>query len=212
VKFDISDAAQDRVDETAREIVFTVDSAACRTVVPRSHQAARGYQVHEDSITGQVYGTAKKGGPKIVDEGRRVLQTRVTGDEKPRRLNTRRADVSKPLMAVCDMVDHGQAVLFDSGGSYAFNKKTGVRTPFLRKGKEWEMAMTLEAPSKANAVFAGVLAAMRDAQASSIEPEIVLSISSVGSVGSALGVPGGVVVDAAAASTFLHGRVEPLFR
>jgi hypothetical protein len=115
-------------------------------------------------------------------------------------------------MAVCDLVDHGQAVLFDSGGSYAFNKKTGERTPFLRRGKEWEMAMTLEAPSKANAVFAGVLAAMRDVAKSSDEPEIMLSVKSSGSVASALVVPGGVAVDAAAASTFLHGRVEPLFR
>jgi hypothetical protein len=110
------------------------------------------------------------------------------------------------------MVDHGQAVLFDSGGSYAFNKKTGVRTPFLRKGKEWEMAMTLEAPAKANAVFAGVLAAMRDSAASSMVPEILLSVNSGVSAGSALCVPGGVAIDAAAASTFLHGRVEPLFR
>jgi len=196
-----------RTDETDRDITFTVDSAACRTVVPRKHAAARGYRVLADSYTGQVYGTAKKDGPKIVDEGRRVLQTRVSGAEKPRRLNTRRADVSKALMAVCDMVDHGQAVLFDSGGSYAFNKKTGERTPFVRKGKEWEMKVTLEAPAKANEVFAGVLAEMQQAAAKEDQPEITLMMN-----GGVVGVAGGPEVDAEARSSFLQGRAEPLFR
>jgi hypothetical protein len=177
-------------------------------VVPLEHTAARGYRVVSDAITGQVYGTAKKGGPTIKDEGRRELQTKVTGAEMPRRRNTRKADVSKPLMAVCDLVDHGHAVLFDSGGSYAFNKKTGVRTPFLRNGKEWDLKLTLEAPEKANQVMAGILAEMQEAKTKTEDPEITLHINSVGAVG----VASSSEVDAAMRSSFLSGRDEPLFR
>ena len=74
------------------------------------------------------------------------------------------------------------------------------------------MKMTLEAPSKANAVYAGVLAAMRDVQVAGEVPEIILSVNSGGSVGTVLAVPVGSSVEAAASSSFLHGRAEPLFR
>ena len=42
-------------------------------------------------------------------------------------------------MAVCDMVDHNHAVLFDSGGSYAIHKKTGRKTTFTRNGRGWDL-------------------------------------------------------------------------
>ena len=116
--------------------------------------------------------------------------------------------MAKPLLAVCDMVDHGHAVLFDSGGSYAFNKKTGARIPFLRRGKEWEMKLTLEALEKANQVMAGLLAEMKEARAKTEEPEITLHVNGGGEVG----VAGVGEVDAAMRSSFLSGRDEPLFR
>jgi hypothetical protein len=209
----------ERADPSNRNITFTVDSAACRTVVPCGHAAARGYHVHADAYTGQVYGTAKKNGPRINDEGRRVLQTTAVGGQLPRRLNTRKADVSKALLAVCDMVDHGQAVLFDSGGSYAFNKKTGARTPFVRRGKDWVVEMTLEAPDKANEIYAGILAEFNAKAAVGEEPEISLTIQGAGDgrvvVGSIFNGNTDSThqnIDAAARSSFLQGRAEPLFR
>jgi hypothetical protein len=102
----------DRVDDTDREITFTVDSGACKTVVPLDHPAVRGYRVHKDATTGVSYGTAMKNGKKILDEGKRVLQTKVNGAGVPQRLDTRKADVSKPLLAVCQMVDANHTVLF----------------------------------------------------------------------------------------------------
>ena len=170
--------ALERTDETSRSITFTVDSAACRTVVPLDHPAARGYRVHKDSCTGQSYGAAKKGGPKIVDQGRRVLQTRVLGGEMPKRLNTRKADVAKPLLAVCDLVDHGHAVLFDSTGSYALNKKTGIKTAFQRNGKEWDLKMQLEAPDKANEVMGQIIAELRDLKEQAEGPAVILRLAS----------------------------------
>jgi hypothetical protein len=163
-----------RQDGSEREIAFTVDSAACRTVVPLDHPAARGYKVHRDGGTGQAYGTAKKGGPKIIDMGQRVLQTKVVGSEAPKRLHTRKADVQKPLLAVCDLVDRGHSVLFDSTGSYAMNKRTGEKTPFARVGKDWILRLTLEAPQKANIVMAQAMAEMRELKTSAAVPVAVV--------------------------------------
>ena len=157
----------DRTDETDREIIFAVDSAACRSVVNKKHRALRGYRTWKDKFYGQTYGTAKAGLARIHDEGLRVAQTKSSGMDPPMRLNTRQADVRKPLMAVCDMVDHNHSVLFDSSGSYAINKKTGRKTTFTRTARGWDLRLVLEAPAKANEVMAGVLAELREKSASS---------------------------------------------
>jgi hypothetical protein len=152
-------------------------------------------------MTGQLYGTAKRGAPKIQDEGKRVLQTKVVGDEYPRQLKTRKADVGKPLLAVCDLVDHQHAVLFDSGGSYAINKRTGVKSPFTRNGKDWELKLTLEAPDTANAVTAGIMAQLAEVKARAEHPAVELVLG------------GGEVIARVSAPTPAHyNREEPLFR
>ena len=148
-----------------------------------------------------MYGTAKKGASKIVDKGKRVLQTKVTGAEMPRHLNTRKADVDKPLMAVCDLVDHHHAVLFDSGGSFAMNKKTGVKTAFVRSGKEFHLKLLLEAPEKANSVMAGILAELAEVKAKEEQPQVELTLAG-----------GGGLQSVASSSRFLSGREEPFFR
>jgi len=165
-----------RTDGSNRVITFAIDSAACTTVVPTQHEAARGYKVWKDQAYGRTYGTAKKGGSRIKDEGKRILQTKIQGGELPKRLTTRVADVHRPLMAVGDMVDKGHAVLFDAGGSYAMNKKTGVKTPFVRKGKGWEVAFDLEAPETANEVSRRIIAEMTEAKAAQSQPTIELNI------------------------------------
>ena len=158
-------------------MTFAVDSAACRTVVPKGHKAARGYRVWKDKHLGERYGTAKKGGPKIEDEGLRILQTKVQGDETPKRIHTRTADVHRPLMAVCDLVDKGHAVLFDAGGSYAWNKKTGVTTPFVRVGKGWDLTFDLEAPEAANEISKKLIAEMRQSQLQAAQPQLELKLN-----------------------------------
>ncbi|MCH2137401.1 MAG: PQQ-like beta-propeller repeat protein, partial [Phycisphaerales bacterium] len=60
-----------RSDRSRRSITFGVDTAACRTVVPASHPAARGYRLHKDAESGAAYSTAGKS--LVYDEGRRVL-------------------------------------------------------------------------------------------------------------------------------------------
>ena len=151
-----------RNDETDRKITFTIDSAACRTVVPSKHRAARGYRVWSDGMTGSQYGTAKRGAPKIQDEGKRVLFTKTAIGEHPQRLNTRQADVFEPLMSVADMIDHGHMVVFDSEGSFAVNKDSGRKTHFERTGKKWQVNLQIEAPEKANKKMTQIMAEMRE--------------------------------------------------
>ena len=151
-------------------------------------------------MTGQTYGTAKRGGARIEDQGKRVLQTRVENGELPKRLNTRKADVDKPLLAVCDLVDNNHAVLFDSSGSYAINKKTGAKTRFARSGRGWDLKLTLEAPEKANEVMKEVLAELQEARARDSQPSVELRVGA----GSDL-----EIVDAGSPA---FSREEPLFR
>ena len=113
-------------------------------------------------------------GPKIKDEGLRILQTKVVGGGTPQRLNTRKADVQRPLMAVCDMVDCDHAVLFDSGGSYAMHKKTGKITPFVRKGKGWDLTLEIDAPEHANEVMKQVISELKEIRQDAWQPEIRL--------------------------------------
>ena len=47
----------DRLDPSQRTITFGIDTAACKTVVPANHPAARGYLVHKDSLLGCAYST-----------------------------------------------------------------------------------------------------------------------------------------------------------
>ena len=151
-----------RNDETDRKITFTIDSAACTTVVPSKHRAARGYRVWTDGMKGSQYGTAKRGAPKILDEGKRILFTKTTTGEHPQRLNTRQADVFEPLMSVADMVDQGHMVVFDSDGSFAVKKDSGRKTHFDRSGKKWQLHVQLEAPEKANQKVAQIMAEVRE--------------------------------------------------
>jgi len=176
IPMDLCEVANDAEDGDKRTITFAVDTAACRTVVPLGHEACRGYRVHSDEYTGQTYGTASKKGPRIKDEGKRILQTKGDGQNLPQRLNTRKADVNKPLLAVCDMVDHGHAVLFDSTGSYAIKKATGQKTNFQRVGKGWNLTLDLEAPAKANRVMSQMLAELRECKAANEGPTVELNV------------------------------------
>ena len=65
-------------------------------------------------------------------------------------------------MAVCDMVDAGHTIVFDSEGSYAVNKRDGTKWWFARVGKGWELSLDLEAPERANQEMSRIMAEMRE--------------------------------------------------
>ena len=147
-----------RDDRSDRLLRFRVDTAACRTVVPITHRATRGYKTYKDTQYGAMYGTAKAKGPKIQDKGLRVLQTAAKTGDMPTRLRTRSADVSGALIAVCDLVDNDHKVVFDKHEAYAEHKATGRKSHFQRQGRGWDFTVELEAPNHANEVMSRILA------------------------------------------------------
>ena len=161
-----------RSDASDRQLTFAVDSAACTTVCNKDHPAIRGYKLWQDAKAGREYGTAKRRGAKIVDEGKRVLQTKRVGGAMPSRIHMRQAEVASPLMAVCDMVDANHCVVFDSSGSFAFNKQTNEKIEFERKGKKWNLTVNLEAPKEANRVATQILAELKESKKQNDEPTV----------------------------------------
>ena len=155
--------AADRADSTRRHITFGVDSAACVTVVPSEHEAARGYKVWQDSGFGRNYSCANNA--KVPDEGLRVLSVKTGGGQKPVLIRTRKAKVKRPLLAVADFVDSGKSVVFDSEGSYAICKATGQKTRFERKGRGWDLSFDLQSPEEANTMLAELRAQRRQEEA-----------------------------------------------
>ena len=63
-------------------------------------------------------------------------------------------------MAVVDLVDRGNIVVFDSSRSFAYHKETGVETEFVRREGGWDLTLELEAPEIANKEFQDYLAQM----------------------------------------------------
>ena len=140
-----------REDPTDREIVFNVDSGASKTVVNKDNRAARGYKIHRDAQTGVPYHTAGK--QRIKDEGKRVLQTKQMGDQKPSRMNTRVADVRNPLLSPSEIAKCGHDIILRNEDGYAIHRETGQTHKFDRTVGGWQHKATLEAPGEANRVW-----------------------------------------------------------
>ena len=82
----------------------TIDTAACKTVVPPNHPAARGFLVHKDLLLGCANSTA--GRDKVHDQGKRILCT-LDETGKLMAIESRKVDCRRPLMAVSEMIDCG---------------------------------------------------------------------------------------------------------
>ena len=141
------EAVDVRSDRSRRTITFGVDTAACRTVVPASHPAARGYRVHSDSEKGAPYATAGKS--LVWDEGHRLLVAKQASGG-PMTLSTRQAQVRRPLMAVKPMTKQGQWVCFGPDRAFAYRPETGRVIPFEPTPTGWNLTLELEAPNDAN--------------------------------------------------------------
>ena len=136
-----------RTDQSNFKITFGVDTAACRTVVPGNHPAARGYRVHWDSGAGVPYSTAGKS--MVWDEGRRLLVAKQATGE-PITIESPQATVRRPLMAVKPMTAQGQWVCFGPDRAFAYKIETGRVIPFESTPTGWNLTMELEAPENAN--------------------------------------------------------------
>ncbi len=68
-------------------------------------------------------------------------------------MTTQVADVSQPIMAVDAMMNNEHTVVFDSGGSFAYDKLTGEYTPFQRDNGTFHMPMWVNVAEAAGAGF-----------------------------------------------------------
>ena len=84
----------DQLDISQRTITFGIDTAACKTVFPDNHPAARGYLVHTDSLLGSAYSTADR--DKVYDQGKRNLCT-LDETGKPMAIESRKSRLSMTL-------------------------------------------------------------------------------------------------------------------
>ena len=96
-----------RSDNRCGQITFGVDTAACRTVVPATHPATRGYRCHWSAEAGVPFSTAGKS--VVWDDGRRLLVTK-DAEGKLMTIESGQAEVRSP--SVKSMTQQGQMGLF----------------------------------------------------------------------------------------------------
>ena len=112
-----------------------VDSGAVRSVAPRV--AAPGVKLTEteESKSGKVFRAANGYEIEIYGE-KRIPSTTTTGRKAQVKYTI--ADVSRPLLAVCEVCDQGKQVVFDNDGSYMLDKATGWWEPIERVGNAYD--------------------------------------------------------------------------
>jgi hypothetical protein len=116
------------------KIRAVVDSGAQVSAIPYSVGAS--YPAIRDGKTGTEYSTAC--GTKVTDKGRKELWVKTDG--KLRGVRGRSTDVKRMFLAVYDLCAAGHRVVFDlEEGSRAEHKKTGGVTPFVLRGRSWEI-------------------------------------------------------------------------
>ena len=103
----------------------TVDSGAIDSVMPR--RVANGVPVKQTGASRQGLKYRAANGTSIKNEGERGLRG-YTAEGNLVDMSMQVCEVTKPLGSVRAMLQAGNRVTFDKGGSYIENKATGVRT------------------------------------------------------------------------------------
>ena len=85
-------------------------------------------------------------------------------------IGTRKAQVRKPVVSVCDLVNNDRAVVFDSSGAYGVHKKTGMRNESAWRGREWELTVDLEATAKAEEAVKKYIAELQALHSRATDP------------------------------------------
>ena len=80
----------------------------------------------------------------------RILSARRLETIDGRILRTKVGDVSRNLMAACDLLDAGHRVTLDNDGCFAVHKKTHKKIPIKRVGKSFLMDFTLKTKRSGN--------------------------------------------------------------
>ena len=118
-----------------KKVSIGVDSGAAVTIVPKTCCDDYPVERNEESAKGMAYLAAND--QPIYDEGTRHLL--LNQDGNCRCLRARVGDVHKPLLAVCELVEAGHRVVFDSGESFILNKATGQKMNMVKRNRVFEV-------------------------------------------------------------------------
>ena len=106
-------------------VPVTVDSGAIDSVMPR--RIAHGVPVKQTEASRQGLKYRAANGTSIRNEGERDLKGYTTEGNRVD-VSMQVCDVTKPLGSGRAMLQAGNRVIFDKGGSFIENKASGVRT------------------------------------------------------------------------------------
>ena len=123
-------------------------------MVPARHPATRGYPRHWDAEAVLPCSTAGKS--VVWDEGRRLLASKDT-EGKSMTIESRQAEVRRPLMAVKPMTQKGPWVCFGPDRAFAFKIETGRVIPFESTPNGLNLTVELEAPQNDNSKLQEVM-------------------------------------------------------
>ncbi len=121
--------------EKWKKVTITVDSGATISVIPEN-VANKLPVVDSKASTNKTKFRAANGGI-ITSRGRREVHGK-TDTGIACKVGFEVCGVSKTLGAVCEMIDSGNKVVFDSTGCYILNKKTMKKTELTRRGGAFE--------------------------------------------------------------------------
>ena len=136
-----------------------VDSGAVKPVAPPSMAPGLPKRTSAGSRAGHSFSTAT--GAEIKNLGEQELQV-VTDGGMDSTVLFRLAEVSRPLMSVSAICDHGNRVIFGRGGGVIQNLATGLEVPFERRGGIYAMVLWIrgngnsESQKPASAFASGV--------------------------------------------------------
>ena len=120
-----------------QEIIITIDSGACDTVMPLSLCGDIQVIASMQSRSGLEYEVAN--GESIPNEGERKCLMMTRGAQMPKRTTFQVADVHKTLMSITRAADAGYECHLNAKGGWLLDTFTGETIPIARGGNLYTM-------------------------------------------------------------------------
>ncbi len=134
-------------DRRKNKLTVTVDSGASTSVMPEFE--ATTVQIEESDASKRNIRFRAANGNAIYSKGKRKIKGHTENGDKCT-ASFEVCKVTKTLGAVSDMVDKGNKVVFDAGGSYILNKSTGRKTYMRRRGGVFEFDIWYDMDGNSN--------------------------------------------------------------
>ena len=134
-------------------LTCTSDSGAGESVLPEDWFPEIPKQVSEES--GTTYAAAN--GSVLRNEGKKVIEGHNSAGKKVR-LEWQLANVTKPLLSVGKLTQHGRRVVFDDAepnGGYILHKSTNTKTQLRKKNGTYEFDIWVAAQPESSHADAG---------------------------------------------------------